>query len=165
MPLLVRKIDRAKWPKDEDLCKGRIPADAVTCCLKTRGNSLSTWSIENEAEITKALLAIVTNHDKLETIDIIWINEDDLRSQMIKMESTQGNTRFDCMKDNHVELTDLDYDTLGIISSIIIKCIAKSKYSRWTRSMLKKELSSAIDSGKLSKEQLSNSLIAEITKG
>ena len=40
---LARMFTRAKWKQCVDLGSQEIPADAVTCDLKTRDNTLSFW--------------------------------------------------------------------------------------------------------------------------
>jgi hypothetical protein len=71
----VRKIETAKW-KQNDICHGEdISADAVTISLKTTGNCLSVWKIEKECDIQDAVLAIVSNSQHFDTIDIVMLDD------------------------------------------------------------------------------------------
>ena len=75
---LARKITRAKWDPKEELSKGEISADALTCDLRTRGNALSFWQCGNgaEAEIEEAALAIAGAGDRIDKIDLVWLSDD-----------------------------------------------------------------------------------------
>ncbi|HVQ74450.1 MAG TPA: hypothetical protein VMT79_02820 [Candidatus Binatia bacterium] len=41
MPVLVRKVTRAKWERREELGQGEIPSDAISADLRTTDNALS----------------------------------------------------------------------------------------------------------------------------
>jgi hypothetical protein len=43
VPVLARKVARAKWEPRSDLGDGTIAADAVTADLRTTENTLSFW--------------------------------------------------------------------------------------------------------------------------
>ena len=49
MPVLARKIARAKWEPKPELGNDEIAADAVTADLKTTGNTLSFWRCESSS--------------------------------------------------------------------------------------------------------------------
>jgi hypothetical protein len=90
MSLLVRKIDKGKWLQTNISGGEDVSADAVTNCLRTKGNALSVWGVETEAEIDEAVLAIVTGHQHLETIDVVSLSPEHLAVNGIDYQQTQG---------------------------------------------------------------------------
>ena len=68
MPLLVRKINKAKWQQIDLTISNDASGDAITNCLKTKSNTLSVWMIDSENQIDDAFLALLANQDRIETI-------------------------------------------------------------------------------------------------
>ena len=95
MSLLVRKIEKGKWLQNDILNGQEISADAITNCMKTIRNTLSTWHIANEEQIDDAVLAIVSAHQHLDTIDVVYISQDKLNKFGISMKNTPGQTPVD----------------------------------------------------------------------
>jgi len=149
MSLLVRKIDKAKWLQN-DIVRGEdISADAITNCMKTYRNTLSAWQIDNDAEIDDAVLAIVSSHQHLDTIDIVCISKDRLDQNGINMKSTPGRTPVEDLTNKHIDIANLTYKTLGDVAYHIVKAFCEQNVKRYTRGSLKKLLKEAINSGRL----------------
>ena len=60
-----RKISRAKWEKALEACNNMpdissFPADTLTSDMRTSGNTLSVWDVENQED---AVLAMMTNNN------------------------------------------------------------------------------------------------------
>ena len=149
MSLLVRKIEKGKWLQNDIVSGEDVSADAITNCMKTKKNTLSMWRIDNEAQIDDAVLAIVSAHHHLDAIDVVWINKDQLEEKGVSMQDTPGNTPVDDLVDNHVDVLDLTYISLGKVAHCIVKCFHDSSVERYTRVRLKKLLRKAIESGRL----------------
>lgn len=158
MPLLVRKIDKGKWLQN-DIANGEdVSADAITNCLKTSGNTLSTWRIGNETQIDDAVLAIVSAHQHLDTIDVVLIKQDQLAEYDIILQDTPGLTPVVDLVENHVDIAKLTYKTLGAVAHCIVESFCKKNVKRYTRGSLKKLLREAIKSGRLYAENLEPSV-------
>ena len=58
MPYLVRKISRAKWDNEDFdyVNNDNAPADAITSCLRTFNNELSTWLIDDLEDLDNAII-------------------------------------------------------------------------------------------------------------
>ena len=158
MSLLVRKIDKSKWLQNDIVSGEDVSADAVTNCMKTSGNTLSTWRIDNEAQIDDAVLAIVSAHQHLDTIDVVWMSQDQLGEEDIIMQDAPGLTPVVDLVDNHVDIVDLTYKSLGKVAHCIIKCFSDNSVKRYTRGGLKKLLRTAIESGRLEAERIAPSV-------
>lgn len=161
--LLVRKVNRAKWMQ-ADLVKGEdVSADAITNCMKTCQNTLSTWKINSQEEIDEAVLAIASAQDHLESIDVVPLKHEHLQENGVKSLKTDGITPIIDLKEKHYDLADLSYKKLGIIAYHIADQIKKDKIFRYTVRKLRDILINAIKEGRLSsdnvKESLRNKLI------
>ena len=158
MTLLVRKIEQAKWLQ-KDIKNGEdASADAITNCMKTTQNTLSTWKINDATELEHAVLAIVSNHHHLDAIDVVCFDRDGLEKEGISLIESPGITAYEKLKDQHVDIANLSYKSLGIVAGTIIEEFKKSKIKRYTKNKIKQLLSSAIESGELDIKQLSDSL-------
>lgn len=154
MPFLVRKIERGKWMQT-DICNGEdVSADAITNCMKTTKNALSTWYIENETQIDEAVLAIVSNQEHLDSIDVVLLSQERLLGMDISIEVIAGITPILSLVDSHRNVVDLKYKSIGKLAGYIVESFKEEKVKRYTVGMLKKLLQNAIVSGKLKIEAI-----------
>jgi hypothetical protein len=148
----------AKWPKrpfDEDV----IPyADAITGSLRTKMNTLSLWEIESAAELDDAILAIVAQGDNTDSIDIILIEPENIKTGGLSFEKTEGTTPYTAFLERHIDVIDLNYKTLGIFAMVVLNGIASEKVHRVTSSQLKNILDHGLKNGKINLESLSRKL-------
>jgi hypothetical protein len=158
MPLLVRKIEKAKWLQNDVVNGQEVSADAITYCLKTTKNALSTWRVLEIDEIDEGVLAIVSGHEHLETIDIVCLDCSSLKSAGLKLQISQGTTPVANLADRHVDILELTYRSLGIIADQIVGEFRGDKVKRYTRNSLKTLLNEAIQKGRLKKDDLNESL-------
>ena len=158
MPILVRKINMAKWMQNDILSGNDVSADAITNCMRTNQNALSTWQVNNENEIKEAVLAIVASHQHLDTIDIVFLDHDYLKKIGINLRSTPGDTPVKELINNHIDICELTYNSLGVIAKNIVQAIKDDKKKRVTKRELKTILSQAIESGRLVENDLHDSI-------
>ncbi|MHA1789462.1 MAG: hypothetical protein ACTSXT_09565 [Candidatus Helarchaeota archaeon] len=135
-----------------------VSADAITNCLKTTRNTLSVWSIKNENDIDKAILAIASNLDHIETIDVVILNDSVLHNFGIKIIASTGNTPIESLREFHRDLSELTFSKIGHIKDHIVERIRNNKLKRFTRGKLIKLLKEAIDKGLLELEDLNDSI-------
>ena len=158
MSLLMRKIDKSRWLQT-DIRKGEdISADAITNCMKTRQNIFSVWEIKNEAEIEEAVLAIVSNSQHLETIDVVLMDSKYLGEKGILSRRSSGVTPVMDLRDRHLDLLHLSYKKLGIIAYHIVDKFINNKVKRYTKGHLKAILIEAIKNSRLKLEDLSDTI-------
>lgn len=166
MPYLVRKINKAKWPKENysEFEINNLKADAITSCLRTSGDTLSTWEISSIDNLSQAILALVSTFERLDKIDVVIIDETDLTSSGFEIESTPGNTPVEKLKQTHKDITGLTYQTIGNFSKLLLDTMGEGRTERYTVKKVRNLLLSAIESGELDihslKESLRDSLIA-----
>ncbi|MBB1150791.1 hypothetical protein H4K35_11805 [Myroides sp. NP-2] len=163
MPILVRRINRAKWGQncnENDLEDSS--ADAITNCLKTNNNDLSVWRIESIDQLENALLALITSkqQSKLSTLHYVLIDEELLKANDLNLSETPGDTVIESLKDSHRDINNLTYSRLGKMKNIILNCLNEDdKYNFITKSKLKAFLKKAIADGKIQRDILNSDLI------
>jgi len=155
---LIRKINKSKWYQINIMEDDDVSADAITNCLKTTGNTLSVWSIDSEEDIDEAVLAIASNLDHIETIDVVILNDTTLREYGISIITSTGNTPIESLREIHRDLAELTFSKLGIVKDHIVERIRNNKIKRFTKGQLKKLLSNAINKGLLQFDDLNDSI-------
>lgn len=158
MTLLVRKISKAKWYKVDIELTNDVAADAITNCLKTTRNTLSVWEIDTLEDLEKAVLALVSNQEHLDTIDVVILNQSFLQQKKLSIVKSPGQTPVKSLISKHRDIENLTFEGLGIVRDHIIQELRKNQIKRFTVSDLKKLLKQSIDSGLLNKEDLNCSI-------
>ena len=147
MSVLVRKIDRAKWLQNDIANGEEVSADAITNCMKTKANTLSVWKIDSVSNLNDAILAMASQFDHLDTIDIIVLDESELERAGLRIVATPGNTPIKRLADFHRDITALTYRTLGLVADFTAKCFQQRSVRRFTRGQLISLLKGAIHQG------------------
>ena len=147
MSLLVRKIDKSKWSQNNIIEGEDVSADAITNDMKTHNNTLSFWQIDSETEINEVILAIVSGGQHLEAIDIVTIDNQQIRGDGINFIPNPENaiTPVEELKHRHRDLIELSYLKLGTIACYIVDCFKNGQVVRYTKGHLKEILIDAID--------------------
>ena len=116
---LARKISRPKWDQHPDLAEGALRADAVTADLRTVDNELSVWRCgHNEAtnkDVQEAALAMAYFMVRAETIDLAWLDKDELEQAGHIVRQTDQVTNVPDLRSHHYDICALDYTKLGIL--------------------------------------------------
>ncbi len=148
MSKLVRKINRNNWPEKLDNIS-TIGADAITQCLKTKGNALSVFQISSEDQIDEVFLALASNADHIETTDLVMMDQGQILGLGMNLIQTAGITPIEDLQKIHYDIANLRYDTLGQIAYHAFECVRDDHWKRRTRGELKGILREAIDEGRL----------------
>jgi hypothetical protein len=121
VPVLARKITRAKWHQRTDLAEGEIAADAVTADLRTTGNRLSFWRCTSgdAADLQRAVLALAAAADRPEKFDVAYLEEPAVLASGLATNSTPGNTPVASLREHHVDLEKLDFVRLGVVADMV----------------------------------------------
>lgn len=153
---LVRKIDRGKWERGSLETLEQFSADAITNCMKTKGNTISTWAIKQDdpAERANAVLAMASTFTSLDTIHVVILDASHVESSGLRLEQTSGNTPVTELEDTHRDIVNLTYGSLGILATLIAKCITDKHVQRFTKKELRHILVSAVQSGKVELDKL-----------
>ena len=121
MPVFVRMIARAKWDQDTNLREGEIAADAITGDLRTTDNRLSFWrcSAPDVHELENAALAMAAARDRLDRLDLVYLEEAWIRQSGLEIRATPGNTPVSSLRSSHVDVDQLDLARLGAVAEMI----------------------------------------------
>ena len=157
MQLLVRKINRSKWNNADDNIFN-LSSDAITSCLRTSSKTLSVWKISTEEDLNEAVLAIVSNFQKLEAIDVVILDGEYLIKATIEQEQTNGITPVSDLVESHIDLKNLNYYKIGLVSEHIVQRIKSNKVKRYTIAELKDLIRNAIEQDRLKIEDLNESI-------
>ena len=162
MGYIVRKISRAKWEPKEELGVDAIAADAVTADLRTTGNCLSFWECSdpnNREELKEIALALATpanrESDRVDKIDLAWIERKAVEGKGITLERTQGDTRIPHLRLKHIDAIHLDLNKIGILAKLLAHSVRNdNQYFRFTQAKVRKILSEALENGHISLDDL-----------
>ena len=162
IPLLVRKIEKAKWMQNDILNGEEVSADAITNCTRTIKNTLSLWFIQDESNLDDAVLALVSQAQHLESIDIVMLDESSLKANGLYIENSQSDLPVKRLNGSHYDVVELNYSTLGIFANFIVNAFRLEKVKRYTRGTIKKILKNSIGAGELQKEKLNDSIRSKV---
>jgi len=84
MAYYVRKIARSKWQEkqlSEDAAQAieevkSVKADAITNCIKTTGNKLSLWRVEEKSDSIDDIIPLIIGFERPDTCDVIYISDE-----------------------------------------------------------------------------------------
>ncbi|WP_024333895.1 hypothetical protein [Desulfotignum balticum] len=162
MSLLVRKIEYNKWMQ-RDILKGEEPSsDAITNCMRTTRNTLSVWCINDSTELEEAVLAIASQFDHLDTADFLIIEIPLLQEKHLLLNKSRGTTPYYKFADNHRDIINLDYSSLGTMAGIIVESIRRLYRERFTRPKLINLIKQGINDGKIQPEDLKESVRSKL---
>jgi hypothetical protein len=160
MGWLVRKISKRKWEQPEGLPTSAVGADAITADLRTRGNRLSLWECndpDDEEEMLEIAAALVTSLQRIDNIDLAWIDSDELARKGIMLQRTQGDTLIREMVDRHVDAVSLDLDCFCQVAFVFLEAIKTNLwYKRILRPTILERLRRAVQEGQLSLDGLTD---------
>lgn len=162
----IRKITKSKWNNQiqdlDDTLKNIIPADTIVECLKTKGNTLSIWEVEDTED---AVLALAAVSQSISLIDVITFEKDFFDNSGIVIENkiVEENPVIDLQK-KHYDIVNLNYDTLGEVAKHIANKVKDNESSiiRYTVGDIKKIIKKAVAADRVDISKLSPSIQASI---
>lgn len=121
---LLRAFMCTKWEENKGRNLVDFGTDAFTKCTKTTGNTLSVWASETldftSKEAKELIVAFATSMERPESIDMIWLDEQELKDKGLNLEATPGDTKFTKLIDKHFNIDQLTYQKLGYVGEHIV---------------------------------------------
>ena len=147
-----------------ELSAGEIAADAVTSDLRTGRNALSFWRCGNaaEAEVERVALTMAAAGDRIDRLDLVWIEEEHLAADGQAWQQTDGRTPVEESRSLHVDVIRLDYVRLGSVARRVANAIAGERCVRYTRGRVKKLLVDAVGRGDVALADLADRIGDEV---
>lgn len=171
MAYYVRKISRSKWqdnPLSADEEKAlqevkRVAADAVTNCIRTTGNKLSLWRVEEKRDSIDDIIPLIVGFDRPDTCDIIYISEDVFWQEgiVIEQSSEDANTPIEELKKYHYNAIVDDYEGLGKFARVVLRSLGNHR--RFKGKEVKTKLREMLDHQEISQEMISDKLYEKIS--
>ena len=152
--MLIRKITRAKWQPEKIIAGGKVPADAITIDSKTQSNTLSLWKIDSRDELDDGVLAILLAQEKIETLDVILMEFDKVEKSDLVLKPTDGRTPYISYRENHMDLVDMTYESLGTYSEIMRDSFKSKMVRKYTLDELNTLLKNRININNIDVDQL-----------
>ena len=160
MPLLLRKIRKSKWYKNDSvlwLGENEIQADALGDVV-TSSNTLSVWLVEDDkSNLEQVIIALASGCDNISHFDYALLNVDLLSNFGIKIETKEGLTPYTRANQWHRDLVELTTNKLFKLAEAIFilsdrERVAEKTVLNWIKD--------AVRNGQIDKMKLS----AGITK-
>ncbi len=171
MAYYVRKISRSKWQEDPlsadeekallEVKKGA--ADAVTNCIKTTGNKLSLWRVEEKRDSIDDIIPLIVGFERPDTCDIIYISDEVFLQEgiVIEQSSEDANTPIEELKQYHYNAIVEDYEGLGKFARIVLRSLDNHK--RFKGKEVKTKLREMLDRQEIDREMISDKLYEKIS--
>jgi hypothetical protein len=154
MSLIVRKIEKGKWMQNDILSGADVSADAITNCMKTKNNTLSVWEVSREDQVDDVVLALASQSQQIETMDVVVLDRSTLISSGLHLQETDSPTPVRELSKIHRDIVQLTYTSLGVLARIIVDAIRNKTNRRYTRGKIRNLMDNAIAAGRLNKEAL-----------
>jgi len=149
MALLVRKIEMGKW-QPEALANGKpVSADAITGCMRTRGNTLSFWYVDEESEMDIAALAIVGICSDINTLFLMPFDVEYFENNGFTIVESEGDTPVSSLRGLHRDLSCLNLECLNKLAKQSVALICGDKVKKYSKLQLKELLKAAILQGEV----------------
>ncbi|MEZ3460830.1 MAG: hypothetical protein K1W23_01430 [Lachnospiraceae bacterium] len=171
MAYYVRKISRSKWQEDPlsaDEEKAllevkKVAADAVTNCIKTTGNKLSLWRVEEKRDSIDDIIPLIVGFERPDTCDIIYISDEVFLQEgiVIEQSSEDANTPIEELKQYHYNAIVEDFEGLGKFARIVLRSLDNHK--RFKGKEVKTKLREMLDRQEIDREMISDKLYEKIS--
>lgn len=170
MAYYVRKISRAKWqenPLSTDETEAiqeikSVAADAITNCIKTTGNKLSLWKVEEKRDIIEDIIPLIVGFERPDTCDVIYISDEIFSEEGISLVQSpeDANTPIESFKEFHYNAIVGDYEGLGKFAKIVLRSLVNHK--RFKGKEVKAKLNNMLYNHEIDREMLSDTLYEKI---
>jgi len=122
VPLILRKIRKAKWYRSEAvpwLAKEDLQADALVD-LATKGNRLSVFVVEDDqSNLERIIAGIAANCDFISDFDYALFAQEALDEVKINAEDTSGETPDRVVNSWHRDLVELSAANIFALAKVI----------------------------------------------
>ena len=172
MAYYVRKISRSKWqenPLSADEVKALqeikgVRADAITNCIKTTGDKLSLWKVEEKNDSIEDVIPLIIGFERPDTCDIIYISDEVFSEEGIDLEQSphDASTPIKELKKYHYNAIVNNYDGLGKFAKVVLRSLDNHK--RFKGREVKEKLKEMLNDHEIGKEMISANLYEKISK-
>ena len=140
-----------------------MAADAVTNCIKTTGNKLSLWRVEEKRDSIDDIIPLIVGFERPDTCDIIYISDEVFLQEgiVIEQSSEDANTPIEELKQYHYNAIVEDFEGLGKFARIVLRSLDNHK--RFKGKEVKTKLREMLDRQEIDREMISDKLYEKIS--
>lgn len=151
MPNYVRIINRALWPKTDDIMHGfdvdKLEAKTITKEFRNNDNTLSLWAVENEDD---AVLAMITSASKIEDMWTLKISDFIIENSNLEVKNEATHPNVKGIGQLHYNIKNLTYKSLADVSNVIIEALKNEENLReYTKNDIQEILDDAVEQGRV----------------
>ena len=168
-----REIKRSRWPDgvskiNEYLSDigNKLDARNIVQEMKMNGeeSALSIWNLDEPKDLVLSL--ITPGKQSVEKMCFIKIDEDLLVNNNLILKNDKGESLVDSLNNNHYDIVDMKYNSLGNFSKVILESLKNEKKNLiiLTKNEVVNIIKEAIEEGLIDKDRLNNKLVSEIFK-
>lgn len=171
MSYYIRKIARSKWQENQlstnevDAINEvkNVKADAITNCIKTTGNKLSLWKVDEKRDVIEDIVPLIVGFERPDTCDIIYISDKVFEEEGIELEQSpeDANTPIEELRQYHYNAIVGNYEGLGKFAKIILRSLKNHK--RFKGKEVKDKLKDMLNNHEIEKEMISEKLYDKIS--
>jgi len=165
VPLIGRKVTGTQWARKADLGDEEVAADTVTKELRTTQNTLSFWSAADDREPWRnAALAMGAAAERLDSLDVAWINREVLVGDGVQVVDSEGETPVTDLRDKHADASRLDAFRLARVATQVARAVRSKppQLRRVTRTELIAMLAEAVEGSRMRLEDLRENVRKEV---
>lgn len=155
MPSLLRKVKKSSWYQEHEelpwLQLGEVPADSLAD-LRTDGNALSLWLIEDEANIDRVLAAISTQSIHISNADYRLLDLQVVADRGFKLNENPGETADSSANLWHRDLVELSAGKLVEFAQVL-QNLPNATYRR-TETQIRRLILDGIRAGNIDPAQV-----------
>lgn len=130
--------------------------------MKTQGNTLSFWQVEEGKDEDEAILALLGTQDRIDKIDIVFIDADILTG--VVFERTKGNTVFADLRDLHIDIAELDHSSFMYTAKALGTQIYSDSTKRLTKADFKNRMQAAVNDRRIAWSLIPESMQKDLQK-
>lgn len=166
MPNYIRIINRALWPKTEEIKQGfdvdNLEAKTVTKEFRNSDNTLSLWAVENEDD---AVLAMITKSEKIYDMWTLRISDSAIKNSNLEIKNEASYPNVSGIGKFHYNIKNLTYKSLADVSQVIIEALKDEKnLKEYTKNDILNILNDAINQNRVNPSLLSKSIRKELNR-
>lgn len=171
MSYYIRKIARSKWQanrlsqNEEEAINeiNSVKADAITNCIKTTGNKLSLWKVEEKRDAIEDIVPLIVGFERPDTCDVIYISEEIFEEEGIELENSpeDANISIEELKKFHYNAVVGDYEGLGKFAKVILRSL--DTHQRFCRREVREKLKNMLKNHEIERDMISENLYGKIS--
>ncbi|MBQ8901622.1 MAG: hypothetical protein IJY87_00970 [Bacilli bacterium] len=154
--VFYRMIFKPFWPCEEsidslDECLNNLELRTIIKDFRTKDNTLSIWNLDDPKDV---VLALINPNYRLEDAFFVKITKEELEANGLILNNNKGNSIFEELNENHYDIVDVNYKTLGKVSKLILSALKNGDCELVTTHEIIKIIRKLVDEEKINVAKL-----------